>query len=247
MSEALGAGRAGREEAMPSRETGALLNARDIGKKYFIANRSLEVLRQVNLTVHRGDFLSLRGASGAGKSTLLHLLGGLDTPTTGEIWFDGKNLATLSGLELAWFRNRKVGFVFQAYHLLPELSALENVCLPARMARTDAGEAEALGRGLLKRVGLGERMEHRPYELSGGEQQRVAIARSLINQPDLVLADEPTGNLDSHTGEEIIELLCSLRVERRATLVIATHDARVATRAPRVIELVDGQVKGEAG
>ncbi|PYM16799.1 MAG: ABC transporter [Verrucomicrobia bacterium] len=247
MSEALGAGGAGREEAMPSRETGALLDARDIGKKYFIANRSLEVLRQVNLTVHRGDFLSLRGASGAGKSTLLHLLGGLDTPTTGEIWFDGKNLATLSGLELAWFRNRKVGFVFQAYHLLPELSALENVCLPARMARTDAGEAETRGRGLLKRVGLGERMEHRPYELSGGEQQRVAIARSLINQPDLVLADEPTGNLDSHTGEEIIELLCSLRVERRATLVIATHDARVATRAPRVIELVDGQVKGEAG
>src|SRR5438477_1646092 len=203
----------------PLRPNPTLLNARDVGKTYFIGKRSLEVLRQVNLTVHRGDFLSLRGASGAGKSTLLHLLGGLDTPTTGEIWFDGKNLATLSGLELAWFRNRRVGFVFQAYHLLPELSALENVCLPARMARLDATLSEARGRQLLERVGLADRMDHRPYELSGGEQQRVAIARSLINAPGLILADEPTGNLDSHTGEEIIGLLCDLRAEGQTTLM----------------------------
>src|SRR5436190_15878326 len=226
----------------PLRPNPTLLNARDVGKTYFIGKRSLEVLRQVNVTVARGDFLALRGASGAGKSTLLHLLGGLDAPTAGAIWFDGKNLALLTGLELSRFRNRKVGFVFQAYHLLPELNALENVCLPARMARTDAAPAEARGRRLLKRVGLGERMDHRPNELSGGEQQRVAIARALINEPDLILADEPTGNLDSHTGGEIIELLCSLRTEKQTTLVIATHDEKVAARAPTVIHLVDGVV-----
>ena len=229
----------------PTNQT--LLNARDIGKTYFIGKRSLEVLRGVNLTVGRGDFVAVRGASGAGKSTLLHLLGGLDAPTEGVIWFDGENLALLSGLELSRFRNRKVGFVFQAYHLLPELSALENVCLPARMARLDAARAEARGRELLRRVGLSERLEHRPSELSGGEQQRVAIARSLVNEPDLVLADEPTGNLDSRTGEEIVELLCALRAEKQTTLMIATHDARVAGRAPRVIEIVDGEVRVEAG
>ena len=228
---------------MQSEADGALLAARNVGKTYLIGQRSLEVLRQVNLAVVRGEFLAVRGASGAGKSTLLHLLGGLDSPTAGEIRFEGKNLAALSGRELAAFRNRKVGFVFQAYHLFPELNALENVCLPARMARMDAARAEARGRELLKRVGLVERLEHRPGGLSGGEQQRVAIARSLINDPGMILADEPTGNLDSHTGEEIIELLCALRAERQTTLMIATHDARVAARAPRVIELVDGRVK----
>src|SRR5437762_4869187 len=139
------------KQPAPLRPNPTLLNARDVGKTYFIGKRSLEVLRQVNVTVARGDFLALRGASGAGKSTLLHLLGGLDAPTAGAIWFDGKNLALLTGLELSRFRNRKVGFVFQAYHLLPELSALENVCLPARMARLEAGRAEARGRELLRR------------------------------------------------------------------------------------------------
>jgi predicted ABC-type transport system involved in lysophospholipase L1 biosynthesis ATPase subunit len=136
-----------------------------------------------------------------------------------------------------------VGFIFQAYYLLPELDALENVCLPARMARTAAEVAEARGRELLARVGLADRVEHKPYELSGGEQQRVAIARALINEPDLILADEPTGNLDSHTGEEIIDLLCGLRSEKQTTLIIATHDSKLAARAPKVIELVDGQVQ----
>ena len=173
------------------------------------------------------------GASGAGKSTLLHLLGGLDTPSQGEIWLAGRNLATLGRRELARLRNKEVGFIFQAYYLLPELDALENVCLPARMARTPAAMAEARGRDLLARVGLKERVEHKPYELSGGEQQRVAIARAMINEPDLILADEPTGNLDSHTGEEIIDLLCALRDEKQTTLVMATHDARVAARGFR--------------
>jgi ABC-type lipoprotein export system ATPase subunit len=219
-----------------------LIVARDLGRTYRIGKRSLNVLRGVNLEVSRGDFLALRGASGAGKSTLLHLLGGLDVPDAGEISFAGKNLAKLSAAKLAAFRNFKVGFVFQAYHLLPELTALENVCLPARIARVSVADAAKRGRELLARVGLGERVEHRPNELSGGEQQRVAIARALINSPELLLADEPTGNLDSKTGGEIIELLKSLRAEKQTTLIIATHDARVAAHAERVIELADGRI-----
>jgi len=219
-----------------------LLSARAVCKTYVLGKRLLEVLRGIDLELARGDFLALRGASGAGKSTLLHLLGGLDSPDQGSVWLAGRNLAKLSALELAEVRRRQVGFIFQAYYLLPELDALENVCLPARMARIPAAVAAARGRELLERVGLKDRMEHKPYELSGGEQQRVAIARSLINNPQLVLADEPTGNLDSHTGGEIIDLLISLRNEQQTTLVMATHDARLAARAPRTITLVDGQV-----
>lgn len=222
-----------------------VLAARNVHKTYLLGKRSLEVLRGIDLELLQGEFLALRGASGAGKSTLLHLLGGLDAPNLGEIWLAERNLATLSRRELARVRNQEIGFIFQAYYLLPELDALENVCLPARMARTNAEKAEARGRELLARVGLKDRVDHKPYELSGGEQQRVAIARALINEPDVILADEPTGNLDSHTGEEIIELLVSLRQEKQTTLVIATHDAKVAARAPKLIELVDGQVKRE--
>ncbi|MDD5139349.1 MAG: ABC transporter ATP-binding protein [Verrucomicrobiales bacterium] len=219
-----------------------LLSARSLTKTYTMGKRSLEVLRGVDLNVTRGEFLALRGASGAGKSTLLHLIGGLDLPNAGEILFDGQNLVAFSESKLTHFRNRRVGFIFQAYHLLPELDALENVCLPARMARISVATVEARGRELLVRVGLKDRLEHKPSELSGGEQQRVAIARALINEPELILADEPTGNLDSHTGGEIIELLKSLRVEKQTTLVIATHDAKVAANAERVIELVDGRI-----
>jgi ABC-type lipoprotein export system ATPase subunit len=220
-----------------------LLSARGLAKTYTMGKRALEVLRGVSLDVARGEFLALRGASGAGKSTLLHLIGGLDTPNAGEIHFAGQNLAAFSDAELTYFRNHRVGFVFQAYHLLPELNALENVCLPARMARTPAGRAGARGRDLLAWVGLKDRMDHKPYELSGGEQQRVAIARALVNEPELLLADEPTGNLDSHTGGEIIELLKNLRAEKQTTLVIATHDAKVAAHAERVVELADGQIQ----
>ena len=223
--------------------TDALVSARAVSKTYDMGRRSLTVLREMNFSVSRGEFIALRGASGAGKSTLLHLLGGLDSPDAGEIWFAGKNLTTLSANELAGLRNSKIGFVFQSYHLLPELDALENVCLPARIARVPAGVAAARGRELLARVGLKERMEHRPNELSGGERQRVAIARALINQPELILADEPTGNLDSHTGGEIIDLLCSIVAERQATLVIATHDTNIAARAPKVVHLTDGQIQ----
>ena len=220
-----------------------LLSARAVTKAYALGKRSLEVLQGVSLEVQRGEFVALRGASGAGKSTLLHLFGGLDSPNAGEIWFAGGNIAHLTQTELARFRNLKVGFIFQAYHLLPELDALENVCLPARMARVPAFVAEERGRELLGRVGLGQRLDHRPNELSGGEQQRVAIARALINEPELILADEPTGNLDSHTGGEIMDLLLQLRAERNTTLLIATHDANVAARAPKVVQLVDGRIQ----
>jgi predicted ABC-type transport system involved in lysophospholipase L1 biosynthesis ATPase subunit len=220
-----------------------LIEARSLHKSYAMGRRSLEVLRGVDLAVRRGEFLALRGASGAGKSTLLHLLGGIDAPNAGEILFNGRNLAALSGAGLAAFRNRSVGFIFQSYHLLPELDAVENVCLPARMARQPVGPTAARAAELLERVGLKERLDHKPHELSGGEQQRVAIARALINQPEMILADEPTGNLDSHTGEGIIDLLCSIQRERQATLIVATHDNKVAARAPRLIQLVDGQIQ----
>ena len=223
----------------------SFLAVRNVVKGYTLGRRLVSVLRGVDLRLAAGDFVALRGASGTGKSTLLHLLGGLDTPDQGELWLAGRNLAALTPHELPGFRNRSIGFIFQAYHLLPELDALENVCLPARIARLPARTAEARGRELLARVGLAERIEHTPYEMSGGEQQRVAIARALINEPGLILADEPTGNLDSHTGEEIIDLLCAIRVERQATLIIATHDAKIASRAPRVVELVDGQIQNQ--
>jgi ABC-type lipoprotein export system ATPase subunit len=213
-----------------------------VSKSYSLGKRSLSVLRELTLEVGRGEFIALRGASGAGKSTLLHLLGALDSPDAGEIRFDGRTLGSQSAVDLAKLRNTRIGFVFQTYHLLPELDALENVCLPARITRTPAGEVAARGADLLTRVGLKERLEHRPAELSGGERQRVAIARALVNQPDLILADEPTGNLDSRTGGEIIDLLCSIVAERNATLVMATHDAQVAARAPKVVELVDGRI-----
>ena len=220
-----------------------LVSAQSVSKTYAMGRRSLTVLRELSFNVARGEFVALRGASGAGKSTLLHLLGGLDSPDKGEIWFAGENLAKFSPSDLARLRRSRVGFVFQAFHLMPELDALENVCLPARIARLPLDVAAERGRDLLARVGLKDRMEHRPTELSGGERQRVALARALVNQPDLILADEPTGNLDSHTGGETIDLLCSLVSERKTTLVIATHDPTVAARAPKVVNLVDGQIQ----
>ncbi len=234
-------------EIPPANESAPLLSVRGVHKTYKLGARLLPVLRGVDVEITRGDFLALRGASGAGKSTLLHILGGLDTPNEGEVWLAGRNLSEFSRRELARVRNEEVGFIFQSYYLLPELDALENVCLPGRMARKPAKEVEARARDLLQRVGLGERVEHKPYELSGGEQQRVAIARALINEPQLILADEPTGNLDSRTGEEIMDLLCSLRQERKATLVMATHDSKLAARAARCLHIVDGQMVEQNG
>jgi predicted ABC-type transport system involved in lysophospholipase L1 biosynthesis ATPase subunit len=194
--------------------------------------------------VRRGESLVIVGASGAGKSTLLHLLGGLDAPSAGDVSLDGASLFAMSKAARTKLRNERIGFVFQSYNLLPELDALENVCLPALLQpRTRDGVMER-GMELLKAVGLGARMEHQPAELSGGEQQRVAVARALMNRPSLVLADEPTGNLDSKTGESILDLLWRLREESGTTLVMVTHDEHVATRGERVLEIADGRILG---
>lgn len=222
-----------------------VLRVDGVEKRYRVGDRSLDVLRGVSLAANRGEYLALRGSSGAGKSTLLHLCGGLDTVDAGTIIVAGETLTSMNGGALAQFRNRRIGFVFQAYQLLPELTAWENVALPARIARIAAPIAAKKARALLDRVGLAGRLEHRPNQLSGGEQQRVAIARALVNDPEVLLADEPTGNLDSRTGSEILRLLLELRAEHGTTLVIATHDSRIADQAGRTIELVDGRIASE--
>lgn len=219
-----------------------ILVALGLKKTYPLGRSRLDVLRGIDLEVRRGEALVVVGASGAGKSTLLHLLGGLDTPSAGEVSLDGVLFFDRSAADRARVRNEQVGFVFQSYHLLPELDALENICLPAMLRGTHRQEARVRGQELLERVGLGERAEHRPNELSGGEQQRVAIARALINRPRLILADEPTGNLDSRTGQTILDLLEEMRQETAATLVTVTHDEHVAARGDRVLTIADGKL-----
>ncbi len=219
-----------------------ILKANDLHKSYDLGRRLIEVLHGVSLEISEGEFLSLQGASGTGKSTLLHLLGGLDDPTSGEVFASGQSLSAMSSARLAKWRNDEVGFVFQSYHLLPEFDALENVLLPARMAHANRAESQKRAESLLERVGLAKRMSHLPAELSGGEQQRVALARALINRPQLLLADEPTGNLDSKTGGEVLDLLCELQSEANLTMIIATHDDKVAKRARRTVQLVDGLI-----
>ena len=219
-----------------------ILRAQDLLKSYDLGRRLIEVLHGVSLEIGEGEFLSLQGASGTGKSTLLHLLGGLDDPTSGEVFASGQSLSAMSSARLSKWRNDEVGFVFQSYHLLPEFDALENVLLPARMAHANRAEFQKRAESLLDRVGLAKRMSHLPAELSGGEQQRVALARALINRPKLLLADEPTGNLDSKTGGEVLDLLCELQSEANLTMIIATHDDKVAKRARRTVQLVDGLI-----
>jgi predicted ABC-type transport system involved in lysophospholipase L1 biosynthesis ATPase subunit len=219
-----------------------ILVASGLRKNYTLGSQEVEVLRGIDVRVRRGEALVIVGASGAGKSTLLHLLGGLDAPSAGDVSLDGASLFGMSSAARSRLRNERLGFVFQSYNLLPELDALENVCLPALLqSRSRDGMAER-GAELLKAVGLGARTEHRPAELSGGEQQRVAIARALMNRPSLVLADEPTGNLDSKTGESILDLLWRLREDSGTTLVMVTHDQHIATRGERVLEIADGRI-----
>lgn len=217
-----------------------LLRVESVHKAYQLGTRRLEILKGVSIDVREGEFLAIEGASGAGKSTLLHLIGALDLPDSGRVWFRGQDLSRWNAARLTAFRNLSVGFVFQAFHLLPELSALENVCLPARMARRPAAEVLEEAAQRLEQVGLGSRIDHRPAELSGGERQRVALARALINRPSLLLADEPTGNLDSRTGAEILDLLQELGRSIGLTLIMATHDGHVASRADRRIHILDG-------
>jgi predicted ABC-type transport system involved in lysophospholipase L1 biosynthesis ATPase subunit len=213
------------------------LVARDLRRSFSIGSRRIEVLRGVSLEVQTGEAVFLCGASGAGKTTLLYTLAGLERPESGEVEFEGRRLYRGGETAQARLRNEKMGFVFQGYFLLPELTALENVMLPAMIGRRGREEAS---RKSLAAVGLADRLNHLPAELSGGEQQRVAIARALTNDPDIIFADEPTGNLDSKTGDAIMDLLLQLARERNRTLVVVTHDNHIAERGDRTLKMVDG-------
>jgi lipoprotein-releasing system ATP-binding protein len=219
-----------------------MIEAVNLTKSFQMAGLELTVLKDINLTIAQGEILAIVGASGAGKSTLLHILGTLDRPTSGTVLFEGQDLFQLSDQKQAEFRNRRIGFVFQFHHLLPEFTALENVCLPAHIQNRSAQDAQAEATSLLRDVGLEHRMNHKPGELSGGEQQRVAVARALIQQPNLVLADEPTGNLDTHTGDALFTLMRTLNRSRGITFVIVTHNEKLSAQADRIIHMEDGQI-----
>ena len=221
----------------------ALIRTLGLTKTFRLGSGSLPILKGIDLSVERGRFVALVGPSGVGKSTLLHLLGALDRPTGGAVYFDEVELGRLGDAALATFRNRRVGFVFQFHYLLPEFTALENVMMPALIGRRGRGPAREAGLGLLRQVGLEERAAHRPGELSGGEQQRVAIARALAADPQALLADEPTGNLDSKTADQVFDLLRGLNLERGLTVVMATHNERLAVRADRVLAMRDGRIE----
>jgi len=220
----------------------SLLQVKDLYKSYGEGPAKVEVLKGIDLTVEVGDTIALVGPSGAGKSTLLHVMGTIDRPTSGEVLFDGKPIFSLSDQPLAAFRNRSIGFVFQFHHLLPEFSALENVMMPLLIGGEKRSQAEGRARGLLDDVGLSHRVSHRPGELSGGEQQRVAIARALVRSPRLLLADEPTGNLDMKTSEEVHALLYSIQRSTGISLVIVTHNEQLAAGMARTIRFIDGRV-----
>jgi lipoprotein-releasing system ATP-binding protein len=221
----------------------SLLEIIALHKSYRMGNETVQVLRGVDLVVMPGTTTALVGASGAGKSTLLHILGALDRPTSGTVKYRGQELFKKSDRELADFRSINIGFMFQFHHLLPEFSALENVMMPALIARQERQQAEQKARTLLEEVGLGHRLQHRPGELSGGEQQRVAMARALVMEPELLLADEPTGNLDAKTSEAIHELLNKIQKQTGVSMVIVTHNERIASGMERVVRLLDGQIQ----
>ena len=219
-----------------------MLQVNDLSKEYPTRSQPLVVLRGVCLELAAGDALAIMGPSGSGKSTLLHILGALERPTAGSVQVGGMNPFELSPGELASFRNRKIGFVFQDHHLLPQCSALENVLIPTLVNRSKDSRVERRAGELLSRVGLGDRASHRPAELSGGERQRVAIARAFINQPLLLLADEPTGNLDRHTAQGVANLFFELQKTEGATLIVVTHSLELAARFPLRAELIDGRL-----
>ena len=220
----------------------SLLEVTGLCKDYRMGADTVQVLKGIDLEISSGTTTALVGASGAGKSTLLHILGALDRPSSGRVIYKGQDLFARSDRELADFRNGTIGFVFQFHHLLPEFTALENVMMPALIARKERRQAEQQARAILGDVGLEHRLLHRPGELSGGEQQRVAIARALILEPELLLADEPTGNLDAKTSEAIYELLVKIQKQTGISMVIVTHNERIAARMERVVRLLDGLI-----
>lgn len=219
----------------------ALIRIENVRKTYDSGANAVEALRGVDAAIRKGEFVSIIGPSGSGKSTLMHILGCLDSPSSGRYWLDGEDVATLNGRELARIRNQKIGFVFQTFNLLPRATILKNVELPLLYAGLDRTERREKANAALERVGLADRAKHRPNELSGGQRQRVAVARALVNNPSLILADEPTGNLDSKTGSEIIRIFEAL-AENGETIVLVTHDPAIARRTGRRIRIVDGQV-----
>jgi lipoprotein-releasing system ATP-binding protein len=219
-----------------------VITVTDLYKSFPMGGQTLTVLKGVNLQIQRGELIAIVGASGAGKSTLLHIIGTLDRPTTGTVHFDGHDMFHMSEGEQAEFRNRRIGFVFQFHHLLPEFTALENVCMPALIQRQHPVDIEPEAVALLQEVGLGARLHHKPGELSGGEQQRVAVARALLQKPDLVLADEPTGNLDTHTSEALFAMMRELNKARGTTFVIVTHNDKLSAQADRIVHMQDGQI-----
>jgi putative ABC transport system ATP-binding protein len=222
-----------------------VVETRQLGRIYRMGASEVHALREVDLTIGRQEFVSIMGRSGSGKSTLLHLIGCLDRPSSGSVWVDGMEVTALPRRRLPAVRRQKVGFMFQEFNLLSHLTALENVLLPLRYSRLSSREGRGRAEHLLERVGLAERLTHRPVELSGGEQQRVALARCLINQPAIVLADEPTGEVDTHTAAEIVELLRELNQSEGQTFILVTHDPLVAEATERTVYLQDGQIVGE--
>jgi putative ABC transport system ATP-binding protein len=219
-----------------------VVDAKDLTKVFTMGEVEVHALRGLSVEIKRGEVISIMGPSGSGKSTLMNILGCLDRPTSGEYYLDGESIAKLKDEQLAVIRNRKVGFVFQSFNLLPRSTALTNVELPLRYSPPNGRKRRDLAREALEEVGLGDRIGHRPNELSGGQQQRVAIARALVNDPAIVMADEPTGNLDSKSGDEIMELLMKLNRDKGTTLIIVTHDPEIAEQTQRVIHIRDGVV-----
>jgi len=220
-----------------------VVEAKDISKVYQMGEIEVHALRGLSINIAPGEILSIMGPSGSGKSTLMNILGCLDRPTSGEYSMNGESVATLSDDQLAEIRNRGVGFVFQSFNLLPRATALANVELPLRYAELNGRNRKQVAKQALEAVGLGDRIRHRPNELSGGEQQRVAIARAMVNDPAIIMADEPTGNLDSKSGDEIMALLKNLNQERGTTLIVVTHDPEIAALTNRVISLRDGRIE----
>lgn len=220
-----------------------IIQARNVEKHYGAGNSLVKALNGIDLDIYRGEYLSIMGPSGSGKSTFFNMVGGLDLPSVGEVTIDGYNLLDLSQSQLAWLRCNRIGYIFQSFNLVTVMTALENVTLPMFLKGLDEEEANTLGMEILKKVGLGDRWDHKPHELSGGQQQRVAIARALANSPKIILADEPTGNLDLKTGEEVIHILKTLSEENQTTVITATHDMKMLNISSRVVWILDGKIE----